>query len=63
MHLLEERTKTLAQEIDELNKAEESFIQLSLFEETFLRDKEAELESCSRRSERCKASSTAKKKR
>jgi chromosome segregation protein len=41
---LEERTKTLAQEIDELDKAEASFIQLSLFEETFLRDKETELE-------------------
>ncbi len=40
----EERTKTLAQEIDELNKAKESFVQLSLFEETFLRDKESELE-------------------
>jgi chromosome segregation protein len=40
----EERTKTLAQEIDELNKAKESFVQLSLFEETFLRDKETELE-------------------
>jgi len=42
---LEERTKTLAQEIEELNKAEASFIQLSLFEETFLRDKETELEN------------------
>jgi chromosome segregation protein len=41
---LDEKTKTLAQEIDELNKAKESFIQLSLFEETFLRDKESELE-------------------
>jgi chromosome segregation protein len=41
---LEERTKTLAQEITELNKAKESFVQLSLFEETFLRDKESELE-------------------
>ena len=41
---LEERTKTLAQEIEELNKAEAGFIQLSLFEETFLRDKEIELE-------------------
>ncbi len=41
--LLEERSKTLAQEIGELNKAEASFIQLSLFEETFLRDKETEL--------------------
>ncbi|MBM2803546.1 MAG: chromosome segregation protein [Deltaproteobacteria bacterium] len=40
---LNERTKTLAQEIEELNKAKESFIQLSLFEETFLRDKEHEL--------------------
>src|SRR5882724_76022 len=40
----EERTQTLAQEIDELNKARESFVQLSLFEETFLRDKESELE-------------------
>ncbi len=42
---LEERTKSLAQEIDELNKANESFIQLSLFEESFLRDKESELEN------------------
>jgi len=40
---LNERTKTLSQEIEELNKAQESFIQLSLFEETFLRDKENEL--------------------
>ena len=40
----EERTQTLAQEIDELNKAKESFVQLSLFEETFLLDKESELE-------------------
>ena len=41
---LEEKLSTLAQEIAELNKAKESFIQLSLFEETFLRDKEGELE-------------------
>lgn len=41
---LEERTRTVVQEIDELKKAKESFIQLSLFEETFLRDKESELE-------------------
>jgi chromosome segregation protein len=41
---LGERTKSLAQEIEELDKAEASFIQLSLFEETFLRDKEVELE-------------------
>jgi chromosome segregation protein len=40
---LEERTKILAQEIAELNNAKESFIQLSLFEESFLRDKENEL--------------------
>ena len=40
----DEKTETLAQEIDELNKAKESFVQLSLFEETFLRDKESELE-------------------
>jgi chromosome segregation protein len=40
----EEKTKTLAREIDELTKAKESFVQLSLFEETFLRDKESELE-------------------
>jgi chromosome segregation protein len=41
---IEERTKTVVLEIDELRKAKESFIQLSLFEETFLRDKETELE-------------------
>jgi len=40
----EEKTKALAREIDELTKAKESFVQLSLFEETFLRDKESELE-------------------
>jgi len=38
-----ERLKTLTQEIDELSKAQDSFIQLSLFEETFLREREAEL--------------------
>ena len=38
-----ERLKTLTQEIDELSKAKESFIQLSLFEESFLREREAEL--------------------
>jgi len=41
---LEEKTTSLAQEIEELNKANESFVQLSLFEETFLSDKEGELE-------------------
>jgi chromosome segregation protein len=40
---LEERTKILTQEIAELNSAKQSFIQLSLFEESFLRDKESEL--------------------
>jgi len=38
---LDERSKLLRQEIEELSKAQESFIQLSLFEETFLRDKES----------------------
>lgn len=42
---LEERIKALNCEIDEFNKANESFIQLSLFEESFLREKESELES------------------
>lgn len=41
---LEERTSMLAREIEELDKAKHSFIQLSLFEETFLSDKERELE-------------------
>ncbi|HEY6997964.1 MAG TPA: chromosome segregation protein SMC [Candidatus Binatia bacterium] len=41
---LEERTSMLAREIEELDKAQHSFIQLSLFEETFLSDKERELE-------------------
>jgi chromosome segregation protein len=40
---LEDRIKSLAQEIAELHNAKESFIQLSLFEESFLRDKEDEL--------------------
>ena len=40
---LDERAKSLRQEINELSKAQESFIQLSLFEETFLRDKESQL--------------------
>jgi chromosome segregation protein len=38
-----ERLKTLLQEVDELTKAKESFIQLSLFEESFLRERETEL--------------------
>ena len=40
---LEEKTKTLADEIAELHNAKESFVQLSLFEESFLREKESEL--------------------
>ena len=40
---LEEKTKTLGREIDELEKARESFVQLSLFEETFLQEKESDL--------------------
>jgi len=40
---LEERTELLIREITELNNAKESFIQLSLFEESFLREKESEL--------------------
>jgi chromosome segregation protein len=40
---LEDKLKILAQEIDELNKAKESFAQLSLFEEGLLREKEIEL--------------------
>ena len=40
---LDDKLKTLAQEISELRKAQESFIQLSLFEATFLQEKEAEL--------------------
>jgi chromosome segregation protein len=41
---LEGKLKTMAEEIEELNKAKESFVQLSLFEQTFLREKEQELE-------------------
>jgi chromosome segregation protein len=40
---LEEKTKTLGREIDELEKAKESFVQLSLFEENFLQKKEEDL--------------------
>jgi chromosome segregation protein len=40
---LEDKIKILGQEISELNNAKESFIQLSLFEESFLREKENEL--------------------
>jgi chromosome segregation protein len=41
---LDDKLKTLVREIEELNKAKESFIQLSLFEESFLRENETELE-------------------
>jgi chromosome segregation protein len=40
---LEEKTKTIGREIEELQKARESFVQLSLFEESFLQEKEEEL--------------------
>jgi chromosome segregation protein len=40
---LEEKIKTLAHEIAELHNAKESFVQLSLFEESFLHEKESEL--------------------
>ncbi|HEX9147344.1 MAG TPA: chromosome segregation protein SMC, partial [Candidatus Binatia bacterium] len=40
---LEAKLKSVANEIDELSKAKESFAQLSLFEETFLKDKEGDL--------------------
>jgi chromosome segregation protein len=40
---LQEKAKSLGREIDELQKAKESFVQLSLFEESFLHEKEEEL--------------------
>jgi chromosome segregation protein len=40
---LEDKSKSLANEIEELSKAKESFAQLSLFEETFLKDNEKDL--------------------
>jgi chromosome segregation protein len=42
---LEEKAIYLGREITELGKAKESFIQLSLFEQNFLEDKEQELKS------------------
>jgi chromosome segregation protein len=41
---LKEKLGALSREIAELKKAKENFVQLSLFEETYLRDKEKELE-------------------
>ena len=46
---LEEKTAYLVHEIDELGKAKESFIQLSLFEQNFLEDKEQELQTLQER--------------
>jgi chromosome segregation protein len=46
---LEEKAVQLATEIEELRKAQESFIQLSLFEQTFLEDKELELKTLQER--------------
>src|SRR3972149_7811114 len=43
LRLLEDRLKLLGQEIAELSNARESFVQLSLFEEPCLREKESEL--------------------
>jgi chromosome segregation protein len=40
---LDDKLKNLSREIDELNKAKESFVELSLFEAAFLHEKEAEL--------------------
>ncbi len=40
---LEEKLKTVANEIAELGKAKDHYVQLSLFEETFLNEKEREL--------------------
>ena len=40
---LESKLHSLTQEIDELSAAKESFVQLSLFEASFLRDKEEQL--------------------
>ncbi|MBI1995846.1 MAG: AAA family ATPase, partial [Deltaproteobacteria bacterium] len=45
LRLLEDRLKLLAQEITELSNSRESFVQLSLFEETRLREKESELDN------------------
>ena len=41
---LEEKIKTIGREIDELEKARESFAQLSLFEESLLQEKETDLD-------------------
>jgi chromosome segregation protein len=46
---LEEKARHLAEEIEELGKAKQSFIQLSLFEQNFLEDKEQELKSLDER--------------
>jgi chromosome segregation protein len=46
---LEEKAAHLAREIEELGKASESFIQLSLFEQNFLEDKERELKTLQER--------------
>jgi chromosome segregation protein len=45
----EDKAAYLAREIDELGKAQENFIQLSLFEENFLEDKEVELKTLQER--------------
>ncbi|HXG53089.1 MAG TPA: chromosome segregation protein SMC [candidate division Zixibacteria bacterium] len=51
LRALEEKLEVLAREIAELEKAKESVVQLSLFEESFLRRKEAELAEAQARME------------
>jgi chromosome segregation protein len=46
---LENKAAHLAREIEELGKASESFVQLSLFEQNFLEDKERELKTLQER--------------
>jgi len=44
LHQMRDKLRALNLEIEELKKAQEEFVQLSLFEEAFLKDKEKELE-------------------
>jgi chromosome segregation protein len=58
---LEEKSAALAGEIEELRRAKESFAQSSLFEQTFLHDKEGELADLQRRMEALQADLEAEK--
>ncbi len=58
---LDDKLKTLGQEISELRKAQESFIQLSLFEATFLQEKEAELSQLQLKTDRLQSDVEAEK--